>query len=182
MKLIKPTEVFVRQFTEESAQDFKTRIQEAAYADPNQPIFVQIDSYGGSVDALIKMVETIDACPNKIITYTTGKAMSCGAVLLSHGDERFIGKYSRVLIHQASGFLIGNVEQVKSDLKELDKINNIAMGILAKNCGKTLKELKAAIGPNDVVVRGKKAVEFGVVDYIGTPAIITAPSTLITLG
>ena len=55
------------------------------------------------MDCLASMIETMDEVPNPIITVAHGMAMSCGAVLLSHGDIRFVGKNSRIMVHEVSG-------------------------------------------------------------------------------
>ena len=124
MILTKPNELLVRQFTEESAENFCQKLKEFSQV-PENPIIVNIDSYGGNVDSLLKMLECMDSIDNTIITHCSGKAMSCGAVLLSHGDLRFVGKYSRILIHQVWTMLFGNVDVLKVGLKETEKLNKI---------------------------------------------------------
>ncbi len=87
-------EIWVIEFTAESAQEFREKLLEQSKDNPNRPIIVYIDSYGGQVDALAKMISTMDEIPNPIITACVGKAMSCGAILLSHGDIRFCDPHS----------------------------------------------------------------------------------------
>src|ERR1700693_3667985 len=111
-------EILVNDFTEDSAQEFRDKLLEAAKDDPMKPIVVYIDSYGGEVDALAKMIETMDEVSNPVITVAMGKAMSCGAMLLSHGDIRFCGKHSRVMIHEVSIGTGGDVHDVESTAKE----------------------------------------------------------------
>lgn len=171
----KAQEIWVTKFDEESAQKFRAAVMAEAKMDPTKPIVIYIDSYGGYVDALAKMIETLDEVPNPIVTCCMGKAMSCGAMLLSHGDVRFLGRHSRVMVHEVSSGTIGNVQDMKDDVKETVRLNEYFMGLLAKNCGfKNYEELRAVIKEQDGRERylfGQEAIEFGIVDAIGTPNI-----------
>lgn len=172
---IKSPEVWVTKFDQEHAQKFRLAVMELAKGDPNRPITIHIDSYGGYVDALAKMMETLDEIPNPIVTVCMGSAMSCGAILLSHGDVRFLGKHSRVMVHEVSSGTFGNVQDMKEDVKETVRLNEYWMGILAKNCGfKNYEEFRAVIKEQDGRDRyltGQDAINFGIVDAIGLPKI-----------
>ena len=168
-------EIWVKDFTQEAAMKFREKVLIAASGDPNKPITIFINSYGGHVDALAKMLETLDEIPNPIVTVCAGCAMSCGAVLLSHGDVRFLGKHSRVMIHEVSSGTFGNVQDMKDDVKETVRLNEYFMGLLARNCGfKDYAEFRSVIKQQDGRERylvGQEAVKFGIVDTIGLPKI-----------
>lgn len=168
-------EIWVTKFDEESAQKFRQAVLDQSKGDPNKPIVIYIDSYGGYVDALAKMIETLDEVPNPIVTACMGKAMSCGAMLLSHGDVRFLGRHSRIMVHEVSSGTFGNVQDMKDDVKETIRLNEHFMGLLAKNCGfKNYEELRTVIKEQDGRERyifGDEAIKFGIVDAIGTPKI-----------
>jgi ATP-dependent Clp endopeptidase proteolytic subunit ClpP len=174
-EMSKSNEIWVTKFDEEHAQKFRHAVMEVAKSDPSRPVIVYIDSYGGYVDALAKMIETLDEIPNPIITACMGKAMSCGAILLSHGDVRFLGRHSRVMVHEVSSGTIGNVQDMKEDVKETVRLNEYFMGLLAKNCGfKNYAEFRAVIKDQDGRDRflaGQDAIEFGIVDTIGLPKV-----------
>ena len=168
-------EILVTKFDQESAQKFRTAVLHASKPDPNKPIVIYIDSYGGYVDALAHMIETLDEVPNPIVTACIGCAMSCGAILLSHGDVRFLGTHSRVMVHEVSSGTSGNVQDMKEDIKETIRLNEYFMGLLAKNCGyKNYEELRKLIKEQDGRDRylvGSDAIKFGIVDAIGLPKI-----------
>lgn len=169
------SEIWVTKFDEEHAQKFRKQVLEIAKSDPQRPIVIHIDSYGGYVDALAKMIETLDEINNPIITACMGKAMSCGAMLLSHGDVRFLGRHSRIMVHEVSSGTIGNVQDMKDDVKETVRLNEYFMGLLARNCGfKNYAELRELIKEQDGRERylfGEEALKFGIVDAIGTPKV-----------
>ena len=133
--MIENEDIIVNSFNEESARKFHYRITKMSREDPNMPIVIYIDSYGGQVDAMASMIESMHSIPNKKITVVKGKAMSCGAILLSAGDYRFVGRHSRVLIHEVSGGAGGNVHDIKESAEEIDRINRQWLGFLAKRGG-----------------------------------------------
>lgn len=168
-------EVWVTKFDEEHAQKFRKQVLEIAKSDSQRPITIYIDSYGGYVDALAKMIDTLEEVHNPIITACIGKAMSCGAILLSHGDVRFLGKNSRIMVHEVSSGTIGNVQDMKDDVAETIRLNEHFMGLLGRNCGfKNYEEFRSVIKEQDGrerYIAGADALKFGIVDCIGTPKV-----------
>ena len=167
-------EIIVNTFNEESSRQFRKQVAARNAQDPNMPIIVYIDSYGGYLDSLNSMLETINQVPNPIITVCLGKAMSCGAVLLAAGDYRFCGKFSRVMIHQSTGGDYGPVEGLQKNVDECKRVNDMFMSFLAKRCNKTLAQLKQIIKDNesrDFYLDADSCKKFGIVDFIGTPII-----------
>jgi len=171
----KTGEIWVNKFDEESAKEFRDAMIYSSKMDPSRPIVVYIDSYGGMVDALAKMIETMDEVPNPIVTVCMGKAMSCGAILLSHGDVRFCGKHSRIMIHEVSSGSHGDVHDMHADVQEVKRLNEHFMGLLAKNCGyKGYQELRKLIKEQDGRDRymdAPNALQFGIVDAVGLPKL-----------
>lgn len=168
-------DIIVTDFTDKSAIQFREQVLAKSMMDPSTPIVIYISSYGGYADALASMVETIESVPNKIVTVCQGHAMSCGAILLSFGDYRFIGKHSRVMVHEVSGGAIGDAHDVVADAEEVKRLNAYWLGLMAQNCGfadyEDFREhLKQRDGRN-IWLSAKEAVEFGIADYVGLPDI-----------
>lgn len=172
-------EIVVHEFTEKSATAFRQQVRERA-SDPNTPITIYIDSYGGYVDALASMLDTMDEMPNPFITIALGKSMSCGAILLSHGDYRYCGKYARVMVHEVSAGSWGNVKTLKNDTQEILRLNHKMMDLLAKNCGLTgyaqLKEKFKEHDADEIWMSAEDALAFNIVDHIGLPKLV--PTTV----
>lgn len=172
-------EIWVNDFNEESAQRFREKVVDAALEDPLKPIIIYIDSYGGQVDSLAKMIETMDEVTNPFVTVCHGKAMSCGAALLSHGDVRFCGKHSRIMVHEVSSGTSGNVHDMKTDVQEGQRLNKYFMGLLARNCGirggyDALRKMIKEQDGRDRYLDADAAVKFGIVDAVGTPILNSA--------
>lgn len=173
-------ELWVYDFTEESAQRFRYEMRRRNKINSDKPIIVYIDSYGGYVDALAKMIETMEEISNPKITVAMGKAMSCGAILLSHGDIRYCGQHSRTMVHEVSAGTEGNVHDMKNDTYEVTRLNNHFMSILAKNCGikggyAGLRKILKNRDGNNIWMSAQESCDFGLVDFVGTPKLNTIP-------
>jgi ATP-dependent Clp protease, protease subunit len=171
----KGEEIWVTKFDEEHAQKFREAVMSNTKLDQHKPIVIYIDSYGGYVDSLAKMIETVDEVPNPIVTVCMGKAMSCGAVLLSHGDLRFCGKHSRIMVHEVSGGSFGDVHDMYADAEETKRLNEHFLGLMAKNCGfnsysEFRKWMKQQDG-RDRYMNAEDAKRFGIIDAVGVPRI-----------
>jgi len=168
-------EIWVNEFTENSASEFREQIRTISERDSERPIIIYIDSYGGYVDSLAKMLETMNEVPNKFITVCMGKAVSCGAILLSHGDVRYCGELSRVMIHNISAGSWGDVYSMKAQGEEAMRMNKCFMTLLAKNCSMTYEELqnkiKSALDSREIWLDAEGARKFKIIDEIGTPLV-----------
>lgn len=175
-------EIYVGDFTEIAAQKFKSSVLAHAKDSPEEPIVVYINSYGGFVDALASMIETLDSVPNPIITVCQGVAMSCGAILLSHGDVRYCGRHSRIMIHEVSSGTGGNVHDMYADAVEIKRLNSYWMDLLAKNCNiqggySSLRKIIKSKDGRDLYLDAAAAVKFGICDHVGLPQMISAVVT-----
>ena len=109
-----PVIIKVNKFDEKSASDFATKMS-MAHSTGQKIIPVVIDSYGGQVYALMAMIASIRASELPVATIVEGKAMSCGAVLLSFGEDglRFADPDATVMIHDVSSVGYGKIEELK---------------------------------------------------------------------
>lgn len=133
-----PVVLTVNKFDEASAKEFRDGFNRAL--NTGQKIIpIVIDSYGGQVYSLMSMIGIIKSSSVPVATIATGKAMSCGALLLSCGSEgyRFMDPSSTVMVHDVSSGSFGKVEEIKADAKEVDRLNNYLYTLMAKNVGKS---------------------------------------------
>ncbi len=134
---MQPVIVRVNKFDEDSAKEFSTKVA-MAHNTGQKVIPIVIDSYGGQVYSLMSMISTIKSSELPIATIVQGKAMSCGAILFSFGEEgrRFMDPNATLMIHDVSSGQLGKVEEVKASAKESDRLNKIVYNMMAQNCGK----------------------------------------------
>ena len=132
-----PVIVRVNKFDEDAAKKFAEEVA-LAHNTGQKVIPVVIDSYGGQVYSLMAMISTIKHSDVPIATIVEGKAMSCGAILFSFGEEgyRFMDPNATIMIHDVSSMDWGKVEELKAGAKEADRLNDKIYHMMAQNCGK----------------------------------------------
>ena len=132
-----PVIIRVNKFDEESARKFSVEVAQA-HNTGQKIIPVVIDSYGGQVYSLMAMISAIKHAELPVATIVEGKAMSCGAILFSFGDDgyRFMDPNATVMIHDVSSMDWGKVEELKAGAFEADRLNEIVYRMMAQNCGK----------------------------------------------
>ncbi len=176
--VVKPRIIRVTRFTERSVSDFRNRVQRAI--DAGQPVIpIVIDSFGGYTYSLFAMVDIIESARMhaKIATIVEGKAMSCGAALLSCGDKglRFVGTMATVMVHESSAGAIGKISSTAVDLREAERNNASYFDLLDKNAGKKpghFRRLTQKANNADVFMDAKTCVRHGLADTVGLPQII----------
>lgn len=130
-------------------------------------ITMHIDTPGGSVKSGLSMIDVMNYIQSDIQTINTGMAASMGSVLLSSGTK---GKrssliHSRVMTHQVSHGMQGNIQDTSISHIEGHKYNYILFNILAQNCGKTFEEMIES-SRRDKWFNSTEALEFGLIDEV----------------
>lgn len=139
--------------------------------DSNEDITMYINSPGGSINAGLAIVDTMNYLSCDVSTVVIGTAASMGSVIASSGakGKRYILPHSEFLIHQAR--VPGVSYSVNDDLqitaKHLDKNDKIITEILAKNTGKTFEQVKKDM-ERDNWMSAEEAVQYGLCDEIIT--------------
>ena len=133
-----PVIVRVNKFDEDSAKEFHMQIAQA-HNTGQQVIPVVIDSYGGQVYSLMSMISAIKHSELPVATIIEGKAMSCGALLFSFGEEgmRYMDPDATVMIHDVSAGQSGKVEELKANAEESERLNQKVYTMMARNIGKS---------------------------------------------
>ena len=142
-------EILVNHFTDESAILFRKQVLEYALSYPKESIRVYINSDGGELEALGMMVNTMKSVPNKFHTICVGRAYSCGALLLSFGDRRSMGKFSTAMIHEVSAGTFGSTTEMENNLKEIKRQNKVWLSAFAQNIGMDYSALEQMMKAND---------------------------------
>lgn len=168
-----PVIITVNEFTEESVQKFNEQMCHAQNSG-QKVIPIEIDSFGGQVYSLLSMISSIKASKIPVATIVQGKAMSCGAILASFGSEglRFMDKDSVMMIHDVSAYAFGKIEDLKSDVREAERLNKKVYTMMARNCGKPDDYFTKLIhdkGHSDWFLEAEEAKGHGLIDHIRIP-------------
>jgi ATP-dependent Clp protease protease subunit len=171
-----PRYIKVNKFDEESANNFIAGFNIClATGQPVIPIL--IDSYGGQVYALMSMLDMIKSSPVPVATVCMGKAMSCGAVLLTAGSEgmRYIAPHATVMIHEVSSGAHGKQREIEVDAKETERLNKILFDVMDKNVGQPKGYFYELYGQKtkfaDWFITPEECLEHRIVNHIGVPVM-----------
>lgn len=170
-----PVVITVNKFDEESANEFAVLVSAAQNTGQNV-IPVVIDSYGGEAYSLLSMIGTLKSSKIPVATIVKGKAMSCGALFASFGEEglRFMDKDAVMMIHDVSTMAFGKVEELKADARESDRLNKKLYVMMARNCGKPdnyFLDLIHDKGHADWFLEAEEAKEHNLVQQLRVPTL-----------
>jgi len=170
-----PVIIRVNKFDEDSAKKFSHEMAQA-HNTGQKVIPVVIDSYGGQVYSLMSMISAIKHAELPVATIVEGKAMSCGAVLFSFGEEgmRFMDPNATVMIHDVSSVDLGKVEELKAGAKEADRLNSEIYTMMARNCGKKDDYFMKIVDKKkhaDWFLTAEEAKKHGMANHLRVPKI-----------
>ncbi len=135
--------------------------------DPKKPIYLYINSPGGSVYDGMAIYDTIKHIKNEVHTIGIGLQASMGAFLLSSGTKgkRALLPHAKVMIHQPSAGTRGKVSDMEIDLKESLKTRELLNKILAENTGQKLSKIEKDVD-RDYWMTAEEAVKYGLADKV----------------
>lgn len=137
--------------------------------EPDQDIFLYINSPGGHVSAGLAIYDTMQYIKCDIQTICIGQAASMGALLLTAGEKgkRFALPNSRIMIHQPSGGFQGQHTDIEIQAKEISKIREILDGIMAVHSGQAKDRIRLDT-ERDHYMTGEEAKTYGLIDTVIT--------------
>lgn len=141
--------------------------------DPNKPIYLYINSPGGSVTAGMAMYDTMQYIKCEVITICVGLAASMGSFLLAAGTKgkRLALPHSRIMIHQPLG---GTGRRQATDIeieaKQILRVRSELNELLAKHTGQPLSKIEKDTD-RDYFMSAQEAVEYGLIDKVIESAI-----------
>ena len=140
--------------------------------EPEQDIFIYINSPGGQVSSGLGIYDTMQYIKPDVQTICMGQAASMGALLLAAGakGKRFALPHSRVMIHQPSGGFQGQHSDIEIQAKEISKVREMLDSILADHCGKNPSEVHTDT-ERDRFMTGEEAKAYGLIDNVITKRV-----------
>lgn len=136
--------------------------------DPTKPIYIYINSPGGSVTAGMAIYDTMQHIKSEVVTICVGLAASMGAFLLASGSKgkRLALPNARIMIHQPLG---GTGRRQASDIeieaKEILRIRDSLNHILAERTGQPVEKIEKDTD-RDYFMSAQEAKEYGLIDNV----------------
>ena len=137
--------------------------------DNTKPIYLYINSPGGSVTAGLAIYDTIKYVKSDVVTICVGLAASMGAFLLGAGTKgkRVALPHSRIMIHQPISGARGQATDIQIRAEEVLKNKKSMLEILSRNTGKSIEELSKD-SDRMSYLNPQEALDYGVIDRILT--------------
>ncbi|MEL6496108.1 MAG: ATP-dependent Clp protease proteolytic subunit [Cyanobacteria bacterium J06623_7] len=137
--------------------------------DPGKPIYLYINSPGGSVTAGLAIYDTMRHIKSEVVTICVGLAASMGAFLLAGGTKgkRLALPHSRIMIHQPSGGMQGRNQATDIDIeaREILRIRDQLDQMMADNTGQSIEKIKKDTD-RDYFMSAQEAMEYGLIDQV----------------
>ncbi|MEL6384194.1 MAG: ATP-dependent Clp protease proteolytic subunit [Cyanobacteria bacterium J06626_18] len=152
--------------------------------DNTKPIYLYINSPGGSVTAGMAIYDTMQYIKSDVVTICLGLAASMGAFLLAAGTQgkRLALPHSRIMIHQPMG---GTGRQrlqatdIAIEAKEIIRVKQELNEMLSNRTGKSIEQVEKDTD-RDYFMSAEEAAEYGLIDRVieeRSPEAIAAAAT-----
>ena len=134
----------------------------------SKPIYLYINSPGGSVTAGLAIYDTIQYVKSEVVTICVGLAASMGAFLLAAGTKgkRVALPHSRIMIHQPLG---GTSRRQASDIeieaREILRMKEMLNRSMADMSGQSFEKIEKDTD-RDYFLSAEEAKEYGLIDRV----------------
>ena len=136
--------------------------------DNSKPIYLYINSPGGSVTAGLAIYDTMQYVKSDVVTICVGLAASMGAFLLAAGTKgkRLALPHSRIMIHQPLG---GTSQRQASDIeieaREILRIKDMLNRSMAEMTGQPFEKIEKDTD-RDYFLSAAEARDYGLIDRV----------------
>ena len=134
---------------------------------PEIPIYLHINSMGGSIFAAFSAIDVIKSCRVPIHTIIEGATASAGTLISIVGKKRYITPTSYMLIHQLSSGCMGKMSEIEDEFKNLKEITKKIKDLYREHCNIPDKELVELLN-HDLWLNPDKCLKYGLADELWT--------------
>jgi ATP-dependent Clp protease protease subunit len=136
--------------------------------DSTKPIYLYINSPGGSVTAGMAIYDTMQHIKSEVITICVGLAASMGAFLLCAGTKgkRLALPHARIMIHQPLGG-VGRRQatDIEIEAKEIIRLKHQLNAMMAHQTGQAIEKIEKDTD-RDYFMSAEEAVQYGLIDKV----------------
>ena len=136
--------------------------------DSTKPIYLYINSPGGSVTAGMAIYDTMQYIKSEVVTICVGLAASMGAFLLNAGakGKRLALPHSRIMIHQPSGGVgRSQATDIEIEAARIVKIRRELNELMAEHSGQDIEKIEKD-SDRDFFMSAAQAKEYGLIDRV----------------
>lgn len=146
-----------------SAKQF---VQDVAAVDTPE-LHLRINSPGGNVFEGITMLNALRRSKAKVTAYVDGLAASAASVVAMGADTVVMSRNAEMMIHEASGFVMGNAADMQQMADLLSQSSDNLASVYADKAGGSVKQWRDAMTA-ETWYTDKEAVAAGLADRVET--------------
>ena len=125
------------------------------------PIEILLNTGGGSCYEGLALFDRIINCKCKTCIIGTGLVASMGLLVFLAGQYRYVTPYTTLMNHQLSSAPEGKVKDLKTEMREINRLEAICNQIIAERTGQTIKKIKADTENKDDYIIPERAIQEG---------------------
>jgi len=135
--------------------------------DSDKPIYLYINSPGGSVISGLAIFDCMQHVKSEVITINLGLAASMASFILAAGSKgkRLALPSSRVMIHQPMGGARGQAEDIKVEARQIMRIRDNLVKMYSMMTGQTQDQVTKDLD-RDNYLSAQDAVAYGLIDRV----------------
>lgn len=135
--------------------------------DNSKPIYLYINSPGGSVISGLAIYDCMQHIKSEVITINLGLAASMGSFILAAGSKgkRLALPSSRIMIHQPMGGAQGQAEDIKVEAAQVMRIRDNLVKMYSMMTGQTQDQIIRDLD-RDNFMSAYEAMEYGLIDRV----------------
>ena len=129
------------------------------------PIYLHINSHGGSVFSALAGVDHIIQCPVPVYTIVEGAAASAATLLSVVGKKRIIKPHAHMLIHQLTSDFSGKANEFEDEMKNINRLMELIKKIYKQYSEVPESELDQIL-KHDIWWSPEECIKYKLVDEI----------------
>jgi len=173
IRVVENTVYYYGDVTESNALDLNSTLHAVdkklqvsnQFLDIRPAIKLHINSYGGSLFAGLATVDTIRSLDSEVHSIIDGAAASAATIISCSCAKRYIGKYSKMLIHQLSSGMYGKYNELEDDMENNKHLMDTIKAIYKEYTKVPMKKLNEIL-KHDLWFDSKTCKDLGLVDEI----------------
>jgi ATP-dependent Clp protease protease subunit len=134
---------------------------------PQKPLYMYINSPGGSVTAGLAIYDTMQYIQPQVHTIAMGQAASMGSLLLAGGSAgcRMALPNATIMLHQPSGGAQGMASDLKIQAENILETRRVLNQLYAFHTQQPLAEIERVMD-RDTFMDVPQALQFGIIDSV----------------
>lgn len=135
--------------------------------DKDKPIWLYINSPGGSVTSGMAIYDTMQFVEPEVGTICMGLGASMGQFLLCAGapGKRYALPHARIMMHQPLGGVEGQATDIAIQAEQMAYTKRLLQERIAQHTGRSYEEIEAD-SDRDRWFTAEQAKEYGIIDHV----------------